>query len=83
MVKEPLRSLGYNIGIEIQPVFGSKPIQQILWPKEKKPDLVNNQSVVYHFKEARDTVRVIISRQTLARVLSTQYRFLTSHFPPK
>ena len=30
-----------------------------------------------------DTVRVIISRQNLARVLSTHYRFLTLHFPPK
>ena len=31
-------------------VFRSKPIHQILRPKEKKPDLVNNQCVVYHFK---------------------------------
>ena len=38
------------MGIDIQPVFRSKPIQQILRPKEKKPDLVNNQCVVYHFK---------------------------------
>ena len=30
-----------------------------------------------------DTVRVIISRQNLARVLSTHHRFLTLHFPPK
>ena len=50
MVKEQLRSLSSNIGIEIQPVFRSKPIQQILRPKEKKPDLDNNKCVVYHFK---------------------------------
>ena len=50
MGKEQLRSLSSNIGIDIQHVFRSKPIQQILRPKEKKPDLVNNQCVVYQFK---------------------------------
>ena len=30
-----------------------------------------------------DTVRVIILRQNLARVLSTHRRFLTLYFPPK
>ena len=30
-----------------------------------------------------DTVRVIISRRNLARVLSTQCRFLALYFPPK
>ena len=50
LVKEQLRSLSSNTGIDIQPVFRSEPIQQILWPKEKKPDLVNNQCVEYHFK---------------------------------
>ena len=54
MVKEQLRSrlrsLSSNIGINIQPVFCSEPFQQILQPKEKKPDLINNQCIVYHFK---------------------------------
>ena len=50
MVKKQLRSLSSNIGIDIQPVFRSKPIQQISRPKEKKPGLVNYQCVVYHFK---------------------------------
>ena len=50
MVKEQLRSLSSNIGINAQPVFHSKPIQQILRPKGKQPDLVNNQCIVYHFK---------------------------------
>ena len=36
-----LRSLSSNIGIDFQPVFRSKPSQQILRPKEKKPDLFN------------------------------------------
>ena len=49
-MKEQLKYLSSNIGIDIQPVFRSKPIQQILRPKEKKPDLVNNQCIVYHFK---------------------------------
>ena len=44
------RFLSSSIGINIQPVFCSKPIQQILQPKEKKPDLVNNQCIAYHFK---------------------------------
>ena len=30
-----------------------------------------------------DTVRVIISRRNLARVLSIHHRVLTLHFPPK
>ena len=50
MVKDQLRSLNSNNGIDIQPVFRSKPIQRILRPKEKKPDLVSNQCIVYHFK---------------------------------
>ena len=33
----------------IQRVFRRKPNQQILRSKEKNPDLVNNQCVVYHF----------------------------------
>ena len=49
-VKEQLRSLSSNIGIDIQLVFLRKPTQQILQPKEKKPDLVSNQCVVYDFK---------------------------------
>ena len=30
-----------------------------------------------------DTVRVVISRRNLERVLNTHHRFLISHFPPK
>ena len=48
MVKEHLRSLSSNIGIDIQPVFRSKSVQQIFRSKEKKPDLISNQCVVYH-----------------------------------
>jgi len=40
-----LKSLSSNIGIDFQPASRSKPIQQILRPKEKKPDLVNNHYV--------------------------------------
>ena len=40
LVMEQLRFLSSNISIDIQPVFRSKPTQQILRPNGKKPDLV-------------------------------------------
>ena len=60
--------------------------------------VVTETSRIHEFKEARnsfsffqtnkhilslDTVRAIISRRNLARVLSTYRRFLTLCFPPK
>lgn len=47
LVKEQLRSLSLSIGIDIQPVFRSKPVLRL---KEKKPAIVNNQFVAYQIE---------------------------------
>ena len=70
LAKKQLRSLSSSISIDIQLVFCSKPIQQILRPKEKKPDLVNNQSVVFHFKcDQRDSDYLSFSTRHLHQYL--------------
>ena len=50
LVKEQLKSLSSSIGVNIQPVFRSQSIQQVLRPKEKKPSLINDRYVVYKFE---------------------------------
>ena len=41
--------LSHKIGTNIQPVFISKKLEQDLKPKEIKPQIVNQQCVVYLF----------------------------------
>ena len=45
-----MQILSANIGVQINPVFQTKKIGQILALKEKKPPIVNNQCVVYKFE---------------------------------
>ena len=78
MVKEQLRSLSSNIGIDIQPVFRSKPIQQILRPKEK-PDIVNNQCVVYHFKCEQCDAVGFTTRHLHQRIQEHRYCAIGKH----
>ena len=42
-----MQNLSAKIGVQIKRVFQSKKISQVLSPKEEKPPIVNNQSVVY------------------------------------
>ena len=49
-VKKQMQVLSASIGVQIKPVFQTKKIGQVLAPKEKKPSIVNNQSVVYKFE---------------------------------
>ena len=49
-VRHQLKSHSNNIGINIQAIFKSRSIQDIFQPKENKPAIVRNQSVVYYFK---------------------------------
>ena len=41
---------GREIGIDIRAVYTSRKIGQEIKPKEKKPPIINQQRVVYHYK---------------------------------
>ena len=45
-----MQNLSAKSGVQIKPVFQSKKISQVFSPKEKKPQIVNNQCVVYKFQ---------------------------------
>ena len=45
-----MQILSANIGVQIEPIFQTKKIGQILALKDKKPPIVNNQCVVYKFE---------------------------------
>ena len=50
-VRKQLKELNHKINnVTIQPIFTSRKLEQDLKPKEKKPDLVNQNCVVYIFK---------------------------------
>ena len=49
-VRKEIQSLGSKIDVNIQPVFTSKKLSQILSVKEIKPPIVNTQRVVYLFE---------------------------------
>ena len=44
-----MRDLSNKIGLDVQPVFVSKKLEQDLKPREAKPSIVNQRCVVYHF----------------------------------
>ena len=50
MVKRQMRDLSSKIGIDVQPIYTSKKLEQDLKLKEIKPRIVNQHSVVYCFK---------------------------------
>ena len=50
VVKTQLNSLSNKIGVDLQPVFRSRKVQDDLRVQENKPALVNQQNVVYQFK---------------------------------
>ena len=50
MVKKQMRDLSSKIGIDVQPIYTSKKLEQDLKLKEIKPRIVNQHSVVYCFK---------------------------------
>ena len=81
MVKKQLTSLSSNIGIDSQPVFRRKPIQQILRPKEKKRDLVNNQCVLCNFKcdQCDADYTGFTTRQLHQRIQESKYSAIGKH----
>ena len=50
IVRRQLRDLSIKIGKTLQPVFISRKIENDVKIQEKKPPLINQQSVVYRFK---------------------------------
>ena len=50
MVKRQMRDLSSKIGIDVQPIYSSKKLEQDLKVNEIKPRIVNQHSVVYCFK---------------------------------
>ena len=48
--RRQLGELGCKIGIDIRPVYTSCKIGHEIKPKEKKPPIINQQLVVYHYK---------------------------------
>ena len=48
--RRQLGELGRRIGIDIRPVYTSRKIGHEIKPKEKKPPIINQQRVVYHYK---------------------------------
>lgn len=50
IVKRQMRDLSSKIGIDVQPIYTSKKLEQDLKLKEIKPRIVNQHSVVYCFK---------------------------------
>ena len=48
-VKRQMRDLSHKIGITLQPIFGSRKLEQDLKPREIKLPIVNQQCVVYSF----------------------------------
>ena len=50
VVRKQLKELTHKINVTIQPIFTSRKLEQDLKPKERKPDLVNQNCVVYVFK---------------------------------
>ena len=49
-VKRQMHDLSSKIGIDVQPIYTSKKLEQDLKLKEIKPRIVNQHSVVYCFK---------------------------------
>ena len=50
IVRAQLRDLSQKIQVTVRPVFVSHKIKQYLKPREVKPPIVNQQSLVYQFK---------------------------------
>ena len=48
--RRQLGDLGCKIGIDTRPVYTSRKIGNEIKPKEKKPPVINQQRVVYHYK---------------------------------
>ena len=49
-IRKQMRDLSSKIGVDVQPVFTSRKLEQDLKPKEIKPSIVNQHSVVYLYQ---------------------------------
>ena len=80
--KQLLKELTHKINVTIQPIFTSHKLEQDLKPEEKKPDLVNQNCVVYMFKcELCDADYVgMTTRHLHQRIVEHKYSSIGNHF---
>ena len=82
-VRKQLKELNHNINnVTIQPIFTSRKLEQDLKPKEKKPDLVNQNCVVYVFKcDLCDADYVgMTTRHLHQRIVQHKHSSIGNHF---
>ncbi|XP_015767777.1 PREDICTED: protein NLRC3-like [Acropora digitifera] len=81
-VRKQLKELTHKINVTIQPIFTSRKLGQDLKPKEKKPDLVNQNCVVYVFKcDLCDADYVgMTTRHLHQRIVEHKHSSIGNHF---
>ena len=81
-VRKKLKELTRKINVTIQPIFTSRKLEQDLKPKERKPDLVNQNCVVYVFKrDLCDADYVgMTTRHLHQRIVEHKYSSIGNHF---
>ena len=81
IVKRQMRDLSSKIGIDVQPIYTSKKLEQDLKLKEIKPRIINQHSVVYCFKcDLCDSNYVgYTTRHLFQRVADLRYSAIGRH----
>ena len=81
MVKRQMRDLSSKIGIDVQPIYTSKKLEQDLNLKKKKPRIVNQHSVVNCFQcELCDSNYVgYTTRHLFQRIADHRYSAIGRH----
>ena len=82
-VRKQLKELNHKINnVTIQPIFSTRKLEQDLTPKEKKPDLVNQNCVVYVFKcDLCDADYVgMTTRHLHQRIVEHKHSSIGNHF---
>jgi len=81
MVKRQMRDLSSKIGIDVQPIYTTKKLEQDLKLKEIKPRIVNQHSVVWCFEcDLCDSNYVgYATRHLFQRIADHRYRAIGRH----
>ena len=82
-VRKQLKELNHRINnVTIQPIFTSRKLEQDLKPKERKPDLVNQNCVIYAFKcDLCDADYVgMTTRHLHQRIVEHKHSSIGNHF---
>ena len=80
-VRRQFKDLSNKIEVQIQPIFTSKKIEEVLKPKEIKPKLINQNCVVYKFKcDLCDADYVgMTTRHLYQRIIEHKYSSIGKH----